>query len=118
MTVKTIDMTPTWEALLPGLLMAVENGTNQGRAIAMEELMRLARFADRVNAANRDKNTKRQGIADPYDFAVLDNAENPRSMVYHLDTGTEVATFDTSDIGQYMAEAVCNLLNDIMAERR
>jgi hypothetical protein len=49
--------------------------------------------------------------APPYDFAVLDNAEKPRSIVYHLDTGAEVATFDTSPDGQAMAERVCGTLN-------
>jgi len=49
--------------------------------------------------------------APPYDFAVLDNAEQPRSMVYHLDTGAEVATFGIDDHGQAMAERVCETLN-------
>jgi len=51
-----------------------------------------------------------------YDFAVLENAEKPRSIVYHIDNGTEVATFAISDAGQEMAERVCAVLNDYVAE--
>ena len=44
--VGTIDITPTWEAILPIMLAAVENGTQKGRAIAKEELLRMAKLAD------------------------------------------------------------------------
>ncbi|AKF13608.1 hypothetical protein PHIN3_345 [Sinorhizobium phage phiN3] len=44
--VGTIDMTPTWEAILPALIVAVENGTALGRKIATEELRRMAKLAD------------------------------------------------------------------------
>lgn len=51
-------------------------------------------------------------LAPLFDFAVLDNADKPRSIVYNVDTGAEVATFDTTSAGQADAEAVCKLLNE------
>lgn len=52
--VRTIDATPTWAAILPMLRLAIENGTAEGRAIAWEELARMAGAADKWNAAARD----------------------------------------------------------------
>lgn len=43
---ETIDITPTWEAILPILLAAVENGTVAGRKTAVAELIRMAQLAD------------------------------------------------------------------------
>lgn len=57
MTVKekthigTIDMTPTWVGVLPMLLAAYENGSAKGRAIALEELQRMAKLADKAKEA-------------------------------------------------------------------
>lgn len=42
----TIDMTPTWASLVPAFVAMIESGTAQSRAMAIEELTRLARFAD------------------------------------------------------------------------
>jgi len=43
----TIDITPTWEALLPSLVYLAVNGTTaESRKTAMDELTRMARFAD------------------------------------------------------------------------
>ncbi|QAY80414.1 hypothetical protein [Sphingosinicella sp. BN140058] len=50
-------------------------------------------------------------LAAPYDFAVLDNSEQPRSIVYHLDGGPEVATFGDDPLGQRQAEVVSTFLN-------
>jgi len=49
--VGTIDMTPTWRAILPYLLLGVENGNAEGRKIAIEELQRMADAADAYNAS-------------------------------------------------------------------
>lgn len=45
----TIDMTPTWTAIMPILLAAMENGTDEGKRIARAELMRLAGIVDAAN---------------------------------------------------------------------
>lgn len=42
----TIDLTPTWEQILPTLLMLLENGNAEGRKTARTELARMARIAD------------------------------------------------------------------------
>ena len=48
--VRYIDAAPTWEAILPILTEAVENGNEKGRKIAKEELLRMAQTADSYNA--------------------------------------------------------------------
>lgn len=47
---RTIDMTPTWAALMPVLIAALVDGTAQGQASARAELMDLARRVDELNA--------------------------------------------------------------------
>lgn len=47
---ETIDMTPTWAAILPALLAAVTDGTAEGQRIARGELARMAEAADKWNA--------------------------------------------------------------------
>lgn len=48
--VGTIDATPTWRAILPIILTALEIGTPEGKRIAKEELERMADAADAYNA--------------------------------------------------------------------
>jgi hypothetical protein len=47
---ETIDVTPTWEGIMPLLL----EGVKQGIPEASEELMRLARLVDQRNEAKRE----------------------------------------------------------------
>ena len=46
---KTIDITPTWEAVTPILLMTLQRTKNDTEAtdIAQRELMRMANLADK-----------------------------------------------------------------------
>ncbi len=44
-----IDVTPTWAQIMPAILMALEEGTPKGKAIARDELMDLAKKVDNVN---------------------------------------------------------------------
>lgn len=54
MSTETIDMTPTWQGILPLLLAAVENGTTaETRNNAMTELRRMAQIADDYVAAQK-----------------------------------------------------------------
>lgn len=47
MTIKTIDITPTWEEILPALLAILTEGTTrEGREHATKELTRMAKIAD------------------------------------------------------------------------
>ena len=41
-----LDLTPTWEAILPTLLTVYMDGNATGRTAAREELERMARLAD------------------------------------------------------------------------
>ena len=47
---RTIDVTPTWTDLMPALFAVLQNGTEEGRAIAQAELTRLAKIVDDQNA--------------------------------------------------------------------
>lgn len=51
---KYIDLTPTWVGVMPLLLEAYVHGDPEGRKIAREELMRLARSMDEINAQNKE----------------------------------------------------------------
>ena len=42
----TIDLTLTWQGVLPILIAALEDGTEEGKKIAREELRRMAKAAD------------------------------------------------------------------------
>lgn len=48
--VRTIDLTPTWSAVLPMLLAVLEDGSEAGRKMARAELARMAEAADAYNA--------------------------------------------------------------------
>lgn len=50
---KHIDMTPTWAGIMPGLFAVLEDGTEIGKKLAREELMRLAKSMDAVNAQSK-----------------------------------------------------------------
>ncbi len=52
---KTIDITPTWESILPALLAVIENGNFEGRKIALEEITRMAQLADLYVASQSPK---------------------------------------------------------------
>lgn len=43
---KFFDLTPTWSATIPVLVAALQNGTKKGKEMAMDELKRMARYAD------------------------------------------------------------------------
>ena len=45
---QTINITPTWEQILPALLAVIENGNFEGRKMAIEEITRMAQLADKV----------------------------------------------------------------------
>lgn len=47
--IRTIDITPTWRAILPVLLAAYKDGTETGQRLALEELQRMATAADAYN---------------------------------------------------------------------
>lgn len=46
---ETIDITPTWEAILPALIAVIRDGKPEGQALAIQELHRMAQAADLYN---------------------------------------------------------------------
>lgn len=53
MTQETIDCTPTWEGILPLLIHGIESGSPTARASVTEELIRMAKLADRYVAQSK-----------------------------------------------------------------
>ena len=56
-----IDLTPTWQSIMPMLISVVQDGAPKGRKNAVEEIMRLAASVDKRNSKT---NENFQGIAD------------------------------------------------------
>jgi hypothetical protein len=54
---KTIDITPTWQALLPTMLAVIANpeASHESKQGISEELMRLAKIVDDQNAKAKAK---------------------------------------------------------------
>ena len=50
---NTLNITPTWEGLVPAFLALIEEGTAEGRAMAIKELTRMAQIADQAVAASK-----------------------------------------------------------------
>ena len=51
---RTLDLTPSWTGILPGLLAVITNGdTVQARKFAEAELRRMAALADRYVAEHK-----------------------------------------------------------------
>lgn len=53
--VKTINMRPTWENLMSGIIDGIRNGDFDTQKLMEEELFKLARFVDAVNDKNQPK---------------------------------------------------------------
>ncbi len=47
--VEVIDCTPTWEGVTQVLLAVLEDGSEEGKRIAREELVKMAKVADAHN---------------------------------------------------------------------
>ena len=52
----TIDVTPTWRALIPVMIAVIENGTAEGRKLVISELYRMADIADQAVKDAQDAN--------------------------------------------------------------
>lgn len=50
---STIELTPTWQAVLPILLVTLESGAEEDKKIARKELRRMAEAADRFNELSK-----------------------------------------------------------------
>lgn len=52
-TPTTIDLTPTWESVLSWYLTVLQDGNDEGKKIAKDELLRMAKAADQFNIINK-----------------------------------------------------------------
>jgi hypothetical protein len=52
--VGTIDFTPTWRAIVPIIIAAFQDGTDEAKRLAKLELDTMAEAADRYNASCKD----------------------------------------------------------------
>jgi mannitol-1-phosphate/altronate dehydrogenase len=70
-----LDLTPTWQGILPVMVLALTNGTPTGQRAAQEELARMADAADKWNAhAGKLANSLKWAVA----FAeVMKDRANP-----------------------------------------
>jgi len=60
MTTKTVDLTPTWSGILPSLLILLKSESHKSRELAMDELERMATYADNWVALRRQPLTSDQ----------------------------------------------------------
>jgi hypothetical protein len=44
---KTVDVTPSWENIVPALIALIESGSETAKAAGVIELTRMAQIADR-----------------------------------------------------------------------
>ena len=78
-----LNLAPTWGGIMPALILALENGTGEGRAIAREELTRLA---DEVDKANENARAGGRELADKFakyareNMADGNNARTPAGL--------------------------------------
>ena len=52
---KAIDITPSWEGLMPALIAILENGKEEAKGPIRDELMRLAKTIDQRNGDGRTR---------------------------------------------------------------
>lgn len=53
-TPETVDLTPTWAALMPLFINILQEGTAEGKESVSKELTRLAKIADDLKAERKD----------------------------------------------------------------
>lgn len=56
--IKTLDLTPTWQGILPALMALLNDGGEEGRKGAIEELKSMAKAADQYRSVALLKDLK------------------------------------------------------------
>ncbi len=80
---KTIDITPEWSGLIGGMMMVLEDGTEEGKRGMREEFKRMAQLLDTFNKvewgtvieAAETRRTQWQGLA---------NGDQPHDQIDEL----------------------------------
>lgn len=65
MTTKTIDLTPTWSEILPALLNMHKSESELGHKVAVEELTKMAKLADKYIAELNEEVTHTPTTEEP-----------------------------------------------------
>ena len=76
---RTIDMTPTWAAIMPAIVACLQSGTAEGRRIAAAELYKLAEQVDALNAAPAPVSDTPATLADTFESWAKANASDARN---------------------------------------
>ena len=58
---KKVDMTPSWSTAMDILILMLESGDDEGKALAKQELRNLAKQVDQKNAVNAILNAVKKG---------------------------------------------------------
>jgi len=58
---KKVDMTPSWSTAMDILILMLESGDDEGKALAKQELRNLAKQVDQKNAINAILNAVKKG---------------------------------------------------------
>lgn len=52
---ETVDITPTWEAMVPVFIAVLRDGNEEGKKEVKAELLRMARALDEYNKQAKEK---------------------------------------------------------------
>lgn len=110
---RLVDLTPTWAAIMPAIAAVLENGTEEGRAMAREELQRAAQALDAANADARAAEEAPEGHTVAQILVTAPGTDAAWTYALFIDhTGLAAAYFATREahaaevmrIGQKMTE--------------
>lgn len=107
---KTLDLTPTWAALVPAFVLVLTNGTQEGRDSIRVELARMAALADLYAAHVRAQ-----------DAAAIDAAKVAPPVAYPLSDALAsarlcLAAYPESDIARLYQGKGAGAARDLRAE--
>jgi hypothetical protein len=100
---NTIDITPTWREALNICLAVLENGTAEGRKIAMGELTRMAEIADRAVARTK------AAEQDECKLVIRTNFQRATEAQRLCDLMKEMTGVD--DLPDQVSDALCHLMH-------
>ena len=114
---KTIDLTPTWAGVLRLFLEGYENGTPKGRAIALEELGRMAALADLYVREQKEREAAQPQGQPAVSYAMPQTrVERAREFINEYDEALESAELaPNGDDYNRLRVGVWSILNGIAA---
>lgn len=97
---ETIDLTPSWAGVMPVLVACLEDGTDEGKKIAREELARLAKAMD----ARRERSK-----LTPWFFEGAWSYPEAEVIAVSMDGAHIVLTLDTEHNGSRQAQQIATI---------